>query len=88
MCEEQGLGPSTTRRQSFFSTRMGKRVRKQELREFRELTIDGEQVAMFGLERVSFLFFPATHVAAGPLAVLWRRTDTGDVSAGSVKHNS
>lgn len=63
-------------------------MRKQELREFREFTIDGEQVAMFSLERVSFLFFPATHVAASPLAVLWRRTDTGDVSAGSVKHNS
>ena len=63
-------------------------MRKRELREFREFTIVSEQVAMFGLERVSFLFLPATHVAAGPLAVLWRRTDTGDVSAGSVKQNS
>lgn len=45
---------------------MGKHVRKQELLEFRELTIDGEHVPVFGLERVSFLFFPAAHVTAAP----------------------
>lgn len=41
---------------------MGKHVRKQELREFRELAMHGEQAAVFGLERVSFLFFSLLHM--------------------------